>query len=396
MKIGVISNFYPPYEKGGAELVAQRTADELYRRGHDVFVLSTKEFDGLASLNPKITEYHIERIYRFYPMNLYHLLNSRKVPLPFRLVWHIIDLFSPFPASVLKKVVIAEEPDLIITHNLKGIGMQIASKIQSMGIHHIHTVHDVQLSVPSGLILHGHENSWLSKSFLQKTYERCMKKAIGIPNIVVSPSNFLADYYSERGFFKETDLKVIPNPAPRIDHFLRVERRDGPVRFLFVGQIEKHKGIQLLLESLEDVKFNFELHIAGEGSLSEYVTNWARTDKRVLYHGFISLDNINELMADSDAVILPSLCYENSPTVIYESLQIGTPVIASKIGGIPELIDHGKNGLLIDAKNRHALVAAMVEIAQKKEWYWDRTPEIRKNAKQHSLKKYVDQIEALF
>src|SRR3989338_4620052 len=60
MKIGIVSNLYPPEARGGAELVAQRVADALYQRGHEVFVLTTQPFDGIRSLFPRIRERTLE------------------------------------------------------------------------------------------------------------------------------------------------------------------------------------------------------------------------------------------------------------------------------------------------------------------------------------------------
>src|SRR3989338_6092693 len=214
MKIGIVSNLYPPEARGGAELVAQRVADALYQRGHEVFVLTTQPFDGIRSLFPRIRERTLEAVYRFFPLNLYGLRQDHGVPFPLRVLWHLIDLFSFFGRNAIRHVIKDEDPDVIITHNLKGIGISIGSEIQRQGVLHIHTLHDVQISIPSGLLIAGEEQSWLNRSFLRRWYEAGVKREMGTPNLVLSPSRFLADFYRERGMFTDSRIEILPNPLP--------------------------------------------------------------------------------------------------------------------------------------------------------------------------------------
>ncbi|KKW30988.1 MAG: Glycosyltransferase, partial [Candidatus Uhrbacteria bacterium GW2011_GWA2_52_8d] len=338
MKIGIVSNLYPPDARGGAELVAQRIADALYERGHEVFVLTTQPLEGLRSLFPRIRERTLEAVYRFFPLNVYYLRQDRHVPFPIRALWHLIDLFSYCGRCAIRSVIRDEDPDVVITHNLKGIGVAIGREIQRQGVPHIHTLHDVQLSVPSGLLIAGQEQSWLNRSFLRRWYERGVKREMGRPNLVLSPSRFLSDFYHERGLFTDTRVEILPNPMPPDQVRGRDSRTAQKTQFLFVGQLEEHKGIRELLQALHGFGEEIDLHIAGEGSLAEFVASSAELDSRIHFHGFTSLNHLIELLRTSDAVVVPSICYENSPTVIYESYLVGVPVIASDIGGIPELI----------------------------------------------------------
>lgn len=398
MKIGIFSNLYPPSERGGAELIAQRVADELASRGHDVFVVTTMQFSGIRSLRPSVKEHYIERVFRFYPLNFYHLTNAHKYPFPIRLLWHVVDAFGPFPHSFIRCLLLEEKPDAVFTHNLKGFGVGAVSDIQKMGIRHIHTVHDVQLSVPNGVLAYEKEDNQKAVGLFRQKYEQMMKRSIGTPDVVISPSKFLADFYHSRGFFSNSQMKIIPNPAPK--YINRTEREsalpDGPMRFLFVGQIETHKGIDVLLKAVSRLPFPFELHIVGDGTRVCDIKKHSQIDPRIRFHGFISLEHIRKLMRMCDVVVLPSLCYENSPTVIYESFQVGIPVIASRIGGIPELIQEGENGLLVEPGNVDELVSALIKVAQEREKFWTKTKEIQKNVEKFSLKKYVDELQNLY
>jgi len=395
MKICIISNLYPPQARGGAELVAQRVADALYEKGHDVFVLTTQPFDGLRSLVPRIHTHYLGSVYRFFPLNFYHIKNDGLIPFPIRLLWHVVDLFNPFSRAAVRTLIRREEPDVVITHNLKGLGVSVGKEIQRLGVSHIHVIHDVQLSVPSGLLIYGQEDSWLNRSFLRRLYERGVRRSIGTPDLVLSPSKFLASFYQDRALFTDTRVEVLQNPLPPVEDEPRGERIAPRTRFLYVGQLETHKGIMLMLDALEAFDDDVELHIAGDGALSDYVSERAERDGRIKFHGFVSLEHLVSILQASDAVLVPSLCYENSPTVIYEAFQVGVPVIASRVGGIPELIGEGETGLLVEPNSQEALAEAMKRIHTERDVWWGKTETIRIQAQKYALQKYVKRLEAL-
>lgn len=395
MKIGIVSNLYPPEARGGAELVASRIADALYERGHEVFVLTTQSYNGLRSLFPRIRERTLEAVYRFFPLNVYYLKQDGIIPFPIRALWHVIDLFSYCGRCAIRSVIRDEDPDVIITHNLKGIGVSIAREIQRQGVAHIHTLHDVQLSVPSGLLIVGQEQSWLNRSVLRRLYERGVRREMGSPNLVLSPSKFLADFYRSRGLFTDARVEILENPMPSNPSRSREARMAQKTQLLYVGQLEEHKGIRELLRAINVLGEDVELHIAGEGSLSEFVSERAQLDARINFHGFVSLDHLLKLLYRTDAVVVPSICYENSPTVIYEAYLVGVPVIASRIGGIPELVEEGETGLLVAPGDVDDLAQAMKQIHHSRDAWWQRSNAIQQKAQQYSIKNYVDKLEAL-
>ena len=393
MNIGLVSNLYPPYARGGAEQIVRRTAHALDRMGHRVFILTTRPFAGWKSMRHPTVERLVGTVYRFYPPNLYHPLNDWHWPWPARAVWHLTDMWSRRPAQVFREIIAREKPDAIITHNLKGVGLQVAREIRRHNLFHIHTLHDVQLSVPSGLLMAGQDQGWMNYSPLRLWYEQQVKGIVGSPHVVISPSKFLADFYEQRGFFPMSRREVLPNPAPDVRMELPGPRQAGPLRLLYAGQLEPHKGVQLLLETLNTFDLPFELHIAGEGSLAGYVSEWAQRDSRVTYHGFESLENLVNLFAVCDGVVVPSLCFENSPTIIYESFLAGVPVVASNIGGVGELVQHGKNGYLVTPGHADELRAAFRRLAADTDQFRARQGEIRKSIAAHSLSNYVNRLE---
>lgn len=393
MKIGIVSNLYRPYSRGGAEIVARRVAQELYRRGHEIFVISSMPYEGVTSLHESVTSNQVERVYRFYPLNLYHILRDCHTPFFLRAIWHLVDMFNPMTGNAVRRILEREKPDVVLTHNMKGLGLQGFRAIRASGIRQIHTLHDVQLSIPSGLLLAGQEDSWQNTSWLRTWYERQVQRITGSPEVVISPSKFLADFYTDRGFFKESQVRVMPNPAPDIPPRQRDHKEKKTLRLLFAGQLERHKGVMQLLDVVSSFKGRVELHIAGEGSLTNYVMRRSQRDRHIHYHGFVSFENLVKLFDIVDVTVVPSLCYENSPTVIYESFKAGVPVIASKIGGVGELVRDGENGLLIPSGDKKALQKAVETFLEDRHCLSMETQDLQKEIGKYSLVRYVDQIE---
>lgn len=390
MKICVISNLFPPYVRGGAERVADRIARSLVDRGHQVFVISTSpEADGVLK-----SKENGMQIFRFRPKNIYHVLEDGQQPFWKRIIWHLIDLFGKSSANQVGQILLQEKPDLVLTHNLKGIGLTIPKSIRKAKLPHLHLLHDVQLVIASGMLINGEEKHWMNKSWLQEQYQTATRRALGSPDVIISPSKFLLDYHIRRGFFPESKTELLPNPAPE---FGGVERRKlkGPLRLLFLGSLEEHKGLSWLLETLRPLEADFQLTVAGSGSLESRVKNLSVIDKRFKLFGPFSKDEEVDLLGDSDCLIVPSLCYENSPTVIYEALSCGIPVVASNIGGVPELIEQGENGYLFEPGNGADLLEQLQRIAEERKKWYTRADEIRMSMSEHAMTHYLDRLEKI-
>jgi len=200
MKITLISNLYEPYNRGGAEVIVKRTALELVKQGHVVSIITAKPWDGWKSLDPEIEEKGGLKIIRFYPLNLFFYANDDKYPVIIRAIWHLIDLFNFQSSNLTRDILSEEKPDLVITHNLMGLGYFIPGVIKRLGIRHVHVLHDIQLAVRSGLMKRGEEDAWWVKGLPAKVYQRIVKSLFGSPDVVISPSEFLLDFYKELGF----------------------------------------------------------------------------------------------------------------------------------------------------------------------------------------------------
>lgn len=356
MKICLINNLYPPTVRGGAEQVVARTVERLLAEGHSVVVITTSAGAG--------SEEHKERlsIYRFCPTNLYYYTNATHHSVVVRGWWHLVNLFHVGSARHIANILLKEKPDIVHTHNLMGVGFLVPYQIRRLGFRHVHTVHDVQLVEPSGVILKLQERSWRYTKFPFTIYAWVMRRLIGSPDIVISPSQFLLDFYTTRGFFPASQKVLLRNPVPlptTIDRF----RPDTALHFLYLGQIEAHKGVLFLvdafMEFLRTSSVLATLHMVGAGSQQALIEKKVQGISRFVLHGKVERGMLPQLFARIDATIVPSLCYENSPTVIFESFSFGVPVIASRVEGIAEIIKEGENGWTFETGNRQALVEVL-------------------------------------
>ncbi|OGG87284.1 hypothetical protein A3B87_00235 [Candidatus Kuenenbacteria bacterium RIFCSPHIGHO2_02_FULL_39_13] len=376
MKICLINNLYQPYQRGGAEVVAENQVNDFISQGHDVFVITTQPL--FKKINPATSLKY--KVYRFYPWNIFSFYYLNRFSVFFRAIWRLLDIFNLHSYFKIKKILTAQKPDIIYTHNLTGIGYLIPKLIKKLKIKNIQVMHDVTLVRPSGLLIYGQEK----ENILIKIYSRFIRYLFNSPDQVVFPSNWLKNYYTSRDFFPSSERQVIRNFDFKIENLLLNKKiKNKEINFLFAGQIEEHKGILFLIKtfyklspyggspliSQENSKqkiggqtTNYKLHIIGTGSKFAQAKKLAANNPNIIFHGY---QPAAEFLAQADHIIVPSLCYENSPTVIFESLSAGVPVIASNLGGISELIQNKINGYLFRPDRGQELVFIIKNIYER-------------------------------
>lgn len=351
MKICLINNLYKPYAKGGAEVVVEQTVLGLRLAGHSVVVITTHS-DKEASFS----EENSVKIYRFRPLNLFYYSDASKHNFISRLIWQIFNLFNFKAAKVVEEILKSEKPDLVITHNLMGVSFLLPGLIRKLEIRHFHVLHDVQLAVPSGLIIKRKENSLLARGPFAAIYTSICRRLFASPDVIVSPSRWLLQFYEKKLFFPSSHKVIIRNP---VDVKIRKEgRRLKSKSFLFVGQLEKHKGVDWLVDHWMENKVSQQLHIVGQGSLKTTDLN----EKNIHLHGRLVGAELNKIFAQVDYLIVPSLCYENSPTVIPLAYAHGVPVIVANIGGAGELVEENRTGWLFQAGDKGSFKNILSEV----------------------------------
>lgn len=377
MKVVLVSNLYGTLARGGAEKIVELEALALNAAGHEVVVISAvgraspgdsavnavrpSDSNRIASASstlaftaeppvvpgPALTARPRHIVY--HPPNICFYADLAKHGYLFKLWWHYFDIFNAPSAARLRRIVLAERPDVVHTHNLMGLGFLIPSTLRSLRVRHVHTVHDVQLLDPSGLLPADRE---FEPGLLQTIYLAVMRRVMGSPDVVIFPSEFHKRLHERFGFFPRSRRTVVRNPAPAADvagdapvSEGRVESSDGQRTYLFVGQLEEHKGIFDLLAAWERASLpNATLEIAGTGSAVVAVAERASRQPNVKMLGRLSGAALDAAYGRADWLVLPSRVIENAPASIAESFARGVPVIASASGGIPEVVRSGETG----------------------------------------------------
>lgn len=397
MRICLISNLYPPHGRGGAERVVEEEAKALTALGHRVSVITAEPVRDDGTIHPRMTLEGGIRVWRFHPLNLFFYGEIGRHSAPARLLWHLWDARNAHAAKSVSDVLRRERPDVVHTHNLKGIGFTVPRAIRRLGLRHVHTLHDVQLAVPSGLILKGKERGVGLTDPLTRLFARVARASFGSPDVVISPSKFLLEFYAARGFFPDSDKVLLPNPAPRAamaPHAPAVE-----TRFLFLGQVERHKGVFLLIEAFRRLakdRPKSRLDVVGAGTAVEEAMRAAGKDLRIAFHGKKSPAQFAGMFARTDYAVVPSLCYENAPTVIVEAFAHGVPVIVADIGGAVELVRPDVNGLVFEAGNVQSLISAMRQACDEKGAWPARSKAARRSAELLTSERHAERLVALY
>ena len=113
---------------------------------------------------------------------------------------------------------------------------------------------------------------------------------------------------------------------------------------VFVGRLSPEKGIGTLLAAWREMQETIELRIVGDGPLAADVRAAAEQDPRIKWWGHVAAERVLEVVGEATALIVPSICFEGFPRTIVEAFAKATPVIASRIGSMIELIDDGDTG----------------------------------------------------
>lgn len=279
-------------------------------------------------------------------------------------------------------------PDIVHCHNLTGLSVKLPIIARQNGAGVVCTLHDFwgfclrntavrpdgrtcddssqcRLCLPR---LHDGQGLHIPLRF-RKDF---MRLAFEYVNIFVAPSRYVADRYARAGFPAERII-VVPNGVdverfrPDFETLSNRHPGNGAVRVTFVGYFGKHKGVATLLDALALLpERSIMLQLAGEGPEREAYDAQIATlglESRVRFLGKISPAAMPRVYADSDIVVLPSAWDENQPVCLMEAMAAGLPVIASRRGGIPDLIAHGENGLMFTAGDPRDLAVQLARLA---------------------------------
>jgi glycosyltransferase involved in cell wall biosynthesis/GT2 family glycosyltransferase len=168
---------------------------------------------------------------------------------------------------------------------------------------------------------------------------------------MIAPSPFLRDKYLRFGV--APDRLILSRNGVDVSHLSGVRKKRGDrVRFAFMGSFVWYKGLEVLVRAFDLMEQEAELHVYGDDSSNPEVRAFkesvvGRSSRPgIHYHGRFTTSELPAIYATVDALVVPSIWYENAPMVIFEAFATGTPVIASRLGGMANFVDHEGNGLL--------------------------------------------------
>jgi glycosyltransferase involved in cell wall biosynthesis len=362
MKIAIVSSLFAPFGIGGAEQVAAQVAEGLHRDGHEVDVISTGRRRDLHGADHRIDSWNNIRVWRIAPWNLYWRFD-RETSHPGRMrrvAWHAIDLWNPTVARPLAEVLEKIKPDVVNTHNIDGLSplvWQVARRYSTV----VHTVHDFHLICPRATMRRRDGtscNEVCRGCSVYASYHQLYQRYV---NAMISPTRMAADLHRSAGW-TTPEMVVVRNAAGADEEPLPATSPTGPLQVVFMSRLVREKGCETLIRAIETFRGRtdeIQFHVAGEGPYAERFAQLAAEEPHITWHGYVKGRQKSALLSRADIFLQLSGCQKNAPLSVLEAKQFGNYIIATRMGGLPELITEPFDGQLICPADPPGLVDAI-------------------------------------
>lgn len=329
---------------GGAEISVQTLAEEQQKNGIETIVITLSDKNCIDFVNG-VKVYYI-RHPNFYW--IYKPDRKIKILVPLR---HILSIKNPFMDRKLEEIIRLENPDIVHTNNLIGLSYFFWKAVKKNKKPLVHTLRDYYLLCWKSSLYSKNKNcgslcrTCRLLSFPKKFFSKYV-------DAVAGTTNFILRRHFDEGFFLDCKKYMIGSPIKTCMNIFPKKVTNNPLTFAFIGLINKTKGIEELLEIFSVPAFNSNLIVLGKGSNNNYEEDLKSrySSENIRFMGF---SDIPGFMPKIDVIIVPSLWNEPFGRVIIEAYSYGIPVIGSRRGGIPELVEDGRTGFIFDPdKNR--------------------------------------------
>lgn len=389
MKILQINKFH--YIEGGTERYYLELSKVLERHGHEIAHFSMQDPRNFKS---KWSKYFVSN------------LSFRNVD--YRLGLKIIGrmIYSIEAKKKINELLDSFTPNIVHIHNIYNhISPSILPEIKKRNIPIVQTIHDYHLIAPNKNLFHGEKICEITKKnvYYKAIFHRCIKNSysasfltaitmyihrfskIYLDNIdhFLTPSKFIKQKLIEYGFNAEK-ITVIPNFITIDGNIKKESIKIKKNYILYIGRLSSEKGLDFLLEIVRKLP-NIHFKIAGTGPQESQLRKKSKKYglKNIFFLGYQPEWRRKWLIKNSYFSIFPSLWYEGFGLVVLESNVYGKPLIASRIGGISEVIEDKITGLLFEPGNINDCIEKILTM-------WKNTKLVRELGKNARVRVFQD------
>jgi len=361
VRLTFLNTLYPPYGAAGAETTLHLLAAQMMERGHDCNVVTltpgkraeTREVDGIPV--------------HYVPLaNIYWPHGANK-PLALRVMFQTIESYNPVMERRLTKLLRQLTPDVVNFHNLQGFSASAWSAARTLQIPMVQTLHDYYTACPrSAMWRPGHGNC-ASPCSECRVFSRPRRAMSGLPDAVTCVSHRVFDRLTSAGAFpravtgQQTIRIIRGNNAAEALPDVAPQALGTPLRLGFMGRLDPSKGLEHLIDAVGRLSGAASLRIAGTGQ-ADYTRALQARAAGVAGIEFAGHVQPSEFFPGIDLLVIPSVWEDPFPRVYHEALAYGVPSLATPLGGLSEVIEHGRNGFLIAGTGEQALFASLSEL----------------------------------
>lgn len=312
-------------------------------------------------------------------------------------------LWNRQASSEIRELIRSQRPDVLHLHNtFPLLSPSVAAAGRALGVPVVQTLHNYRLICPSAQLFRD-----------RRLCSECVGRIVPWPSVVHrcyrgsrAASAMVAlsaiEQRLTRRLGKSADIFVVLTESARvqfIDAGLQPERIIVRPNFLpadpgrgtgaggyalFAGRLSPEKGVKTLLDAWSLLTEPIDLKIVGDGPQQSVVMT-AATDSRIDYLGWRSRNEVIDLLKGAAVLIVPSLWSEGMPQIIVESLAVGTPVIASRLGAMAEMLRHGESGVLVTPGDASMLAEAVSHAVANADVLTSMRTEARRSFEQHYM-----------
>lgn len=360
----MFTTFYPPYSFGGDAVGVQRMAQALVKRGHDVTVVHDIDAFLTGGGAPPATPPADDGVRAIGLQSRSHTLSNLLTQQTGRPIVH---------GRQIRQILDDGQYDLIWHNNTSlvggpgllsyGDGLKLYEAHEHWLVCPMHVLWrynrelcDKRECLKCSLSFKRPPQVWRYTGFLDRQLDEI--------DLIIAKSEFSRQKHKEFGLRHE--MTVLPYFLPDIDAATQPDpaQHDRPY-FLFVGRLEKIKGLQDVFPAFANYP-DADLLILGDGDYTEELKAQAADNPRIKFLGRKPLDELTAYYRGALGLIVPSVCYETFGIILIESFRLGTPVIARRLGPFPEIVEKANGGALFETEAE--LVAAMKAIQGDPNW----------------------------